>query len=410
MRIIRFLGSDSRVHHGEQLENGSASVLLDPQGIFGPAGATSQRGLFAGRRVLVADDDDKMREMMAAVLQRVGCECTVCHDGAQAMQAIGREPLDMIVTDIVMPHHNGYELFAAARETRADLPIVLVTGFGYDPNHSLVRATQEGAVAVLYKPFAPQRLLDELEEAVRLMTERPADALRRSDHEVGIEQVLAPIEPTNIVCVGRNYPEAGGTPPDRGASDDEMEVFIKPSTSVQNPFAPIQIPDCGDEDPLVEAEGELAVIIGATTRDVAPEDAMNGVLGFTAANDVTARRWQTTQGAPIWMRGKGFDTFCPLGPEIVTRDAVADANDLEVRTLVNGEVVRSGSTSSMLRSVESVVSTLSRGMTLRPGTVILTGAPPPLPGVAPRRLQAGDEVAVEIDGIGRLVNPVETCS
>ncbi len=151
-------------------------------------------------------------------------------------------------------------------------------------------------------------------------------------------------------------------------------------------------------------------MIGVEARDVAVREAMKHVLGFTAANDVTARQWQTRTGPPLWMRGKGFDTFCPLGPAIVTSEMVAKPDDLVVRTIVNSQSVRHGSTKDMIRSVAAIVSELSRHMTLPAGTVILTGAPPRASeSSASPPLQAGDEVAVEIDGIGRLVNHVEAC-
>ena len=182
---------------------------------------------------------------------------------------------------------------------------------------------------------------------------------------------------------------------------------MKPTTAVIGPGETIRMPDCGGADPLIDAEGELAVVIGAEARDVAEDDALGVVLGYTAAADVTARRWQTTSGPPLWIRGKGFDTFCPLGPVVVTTAELGNASGLGLRTIVNGTVVRQASTDDMLRPVAALVSELSRHVTLRPGTVILTGAPSLLKPEEHRPLGSGDEVVVEIEGIGRLVNRVE---
>jgi 2-keto-4-pentenoate hydratase/2-oxohepta-3-ene-1,7-dioic acid hydratase in catechol pathway len=402
MRIIRFLDRDGRVHLGEEHGDGTATVLVDPQGVMGGRAQSAFRERFRGRVALVADDDENMRELMATVLTRVGCQCTVCTDGAEAIHALEHQPIDLVVSDIVMPHHDGYEIFAAAKRENSDIPVVLVTGFGYDPTHSLVRASKEGLTAVLYKPFTPHELLEEVDRAMRGAAGTPASTLARLDERLEIAKLLAPVAPPNVVCVGRNYGDA----PDAGPPD-ELEVFMKPSTAVQAPGEPIRLPAAAT-DPLVDVEGELAVVIGARAQSVAPEHALEHVLGYTAANDVTARHWQRPAGPPVWMRGKGFDTFCPMGPAIVTPDEIGDPDALEVRTVVNGRTVRSGSTAGMIRPVATVVSELSRHITLEPGTVILTGAPPALePPDEAARLADGDEVAVEIDAIGRLVNRVE---
>jgi len=419
MRIIRFIDTDGRIHHGRDDGNGVATELLDPQGVLGPSSTAPQRAMFHDRHALVADDDERMRELMATVLRRVGCKCTVCADGRDAINVIEQESIDLVVSDIVMPHHNGYDIFTAAKKRHHDIPIVLVTGFGYDPTHSLVRASEEGLAAVLYKPFTPQQLLDELDRAIRVATPRPIDALIAGE-SIPVDKLLAPLDPCEIVCVGRNYRAAaagaagggagtGDGPTDEPSSIDELEVFLKPSTSRVGPGEAIRIPKCGGIDPLLAAEGELAVVIGATIREQAEEDVPGFILGYTAANDVTARHWQTKGGPSAWMRGKGFDTFCPLGPAIVTPDELGGAEDLLIRTVVNGEVIRSGSTKEMMRSVACLISELSRHVTLKPGTVVLTGAPPLLP---PDRqcepLAAGDEVVIDIEGIGRLENPVES--
>ena len=141
------------------------------------------------------------------------------------------------------------------------------------------------------------------------------------------------------------------------------------------------------------------------TTNISEADALDCVLGYTIANDVTARVFQTPTGPPLWMRGKGFDTFCPLGPAIITRDEIADPQDLGIRTIINGKAVRDGHTSQMIRTVSQIIAILSRHMTLRCGAVILTGAPPPISQSPP--LQAGDFVMAEITGLGSLQNTVQ---
>ena len=147
-------------------------------------------------------------------------------------------------------------------------------------------------------------------------------------------------------------------------------------------------------------------MIGTEASKVPEADALGYVLGYLAANDVTARRWQRDDSPQAWMRGKGFDTFCPIGPTIVTPDELPDPDSVMITTSVHGQVVRRGSTSQMARTVARIISEVSSVITLYPGTLLLTGAPPsvtsdPMPGLRP-----GDEVCVEIDGIGQLVNPV----
>ncbi|MFL6296837.1 MAG: fumarylacetoacetate hydrolase family protein, partial [Actinomycetes bacterium] len=173
----------------------------------------------------------------------------------------------------------------------------------------------------------------------------------------------------------------------------EPVIFLKPSTSVVGPGDPIVRPVGVGR---VDFEGELAVIVGKLVRRLAPEDAIQAVLGFTCANDVTARDLQQADGQ--WTRAKGFDTFCPLGPWIETD---LDSSDLAISTLVNGEVKQQARTSQLERGVAELLAFVSRVMTLLPGDVLLTGTPA---GVGP--LEAGDRVEVEVEGIGVLANPV----
>jgi 2-keto-4-pentenoate hydratase/2-oxohepta-3-ene-1,7-dioic acid hydratase in catechol pathway len=158
----------------------------------------------------------------------------------------------------------------------------------------------------------------------------------------------------------------------------------------------------------VDFEGELAVILDRTARHLRPEEALNFVRGYTCANDVSARRWQKHGGGGQWVRGKGFDTFCPLGPVLVTADEIPDPQTLSVRCLLNGRVMQSGGTEDMIFPVAEIIARLSQDTTLLPGTLILTGTPPGV-GFArrpPVYLAHGDRVRVEIDAIGALENPV----
>jgi 2-keto-4-pentenoate hydratase/2-oxohepta-3-ene-1,7-dioic acid hydratase in catechol pathway len=205
-------------------------------------------------------------------------------------------------------------------------------------------------------------------------------------------RLLAPVIPSKIVCVGKNYrdhaAELGTEVP------DEPLFFLKPSSSVIGPGEPIRLPtDLAEE---VHHEAELAVVIGALLHRVSPEEAMAGVLGYTCANDVTARDLQRRESQ--WFRGKGFDSFCPLGPAVATG---LDPADLRVRCLVDGEVRQDGTTADLLWGVATLLSEISQVVTLLPSDVVLTGTPA---GVGP--LAPGQRVRVEIDGIGALENPV----
>jgi 2-keto-4-pentenoate hydratase/2-oxohepta-3-ene-1,7-dioic acid hydratase in catechol pathway len=204
-------------------------------------------------------------------------------------------------------------------------------------------------------------------------------------------RLLAPMLPSKVVAIGRNYAEHA-----RELGNDVPEtpvVFLKPSTSVIGPREAIQYPSQSAE---VHHEAELAVVIGRLCRDVPAERVGDVVLGYTCANDVTARDLQRAESQ--WGRAKGFDTFCPLGPWVETD---LDPADVAVRCEVNGEVRQDGRTSAMVRDVGYLVAFLSAAMTLLPGDVILTGTPA---GVGP--LAVGDEVTVTIEGIGTLSNRV----
>jgi 2-keto-4-pentenoate hydratase/2-oxohepta-3-ene-1,7-dioic acid hydratase in catechol pathway len=206
--------------------------------------------------------------------------------------------------------------------------------------------------------------------------------------------LLAPALPTKIVCVGLNYP----THADESsmALPTEPLLFLKPPSSVVGPGQPIFLPPQSER---VDYEAELAVVIGRRCRDVAPEEAWDCVLGVTCGNDVTARDLQKRDHQ--WTRAKGFDTFCPLGPWLVTGLSESDVADLEVICRVNGEVRQQGCTSDMVFSPPQLIAYIASIMTLEPGDVVLTGTPS---GIGP--LAAGDVVEVEVEGIGVLRSPV----
>lgn len=216
---------------------------------------------------------------------------------------------------------------------------------------------------------------------------------------------LAPVEPRQIIGIGLNYAthaaEAGMDVPNFPV------MFLKALGSVQNPEDPIILTrQMGSEQ--VDYEAELAVVIGRTCRDVNRREALDYVLGFTCANDVSARDWQLEKGGSQWSRGKSFDTFCPLGPVLVTTDEFGDPNCKKIRTMLNGEIVQDGATSDMVFDVPALIEFLSAGTTLMSGTVILTGTPPGVgSSYQPQKwLQEGDEITVEIEGIGALRNRV----
>jgi 2,4-didehydro-3-deoxy-L-rhamnonate hydrolase len=213
---------------------------------------------------------------------------------------------------------------------------------------------------------------------------------------------LAPLRPGKILCIGLNYMdhcrEQHLEPPDRPT------LFAKFPTSVIGPGEPIRWP--ADFSAQVDYEAELAVVIGKPASRVAEADALDHVFGYTTANDVTARDVQ--RGDKQWIRGKAADTFCPLGPAVVTRDEVPDPQALAIGCRVNGETRQASSTREMIFPVRAIVAFISRAITLEPGDVILTGTPD---GVGVFRnpkvfLQPGDRVEVEIADFGVLANPV----
>ena len=229
--------------------------------------------------------------------------------------------------------------------------------------------------------------------------------LTDTEEPVAEPKLLAPVQPAAILCIGLNYAahaaEGGKSAPERPV------LFMKTPSAVQHPGEPIVLPR-RLRSTRVDYEAELAIVIGKPCKNVSRDDALKYVLGYTCGNDVSARDWQRTGGGGQWCRGKTFDTFAPLGPVLVTTDELGDAGDLRLTTTIGGEVLQDSRTSDMIFSVAKLVEFLSASVTLAPGTVILSGTPEGV-GFArtpPRWLAPGDEVTIEIEGIGKLVNPV----
>lgn len=204
-------------------------------------------------------------------------------------------------------------------------------------------------------------------------------------------RLLAPVAPTKIVCVGRNYAEHAA---ELGNQVGEFPlIFLKALSSLTDPGADVVHPPISQR---VDYEGELALVIGRRCRNLSQAEARSVIFGYTIANDVTARDLQTIEKQ--WARAKGFDTFGPVGPWV---DTDYDPANRQLRTLVNGEVRQDSNTDLMVFSIERVLAHITEAMTLEPGDLILTGTPS---GVGP--VQPGDSMTVTIDGLGELSNPV----
>ncbi|MDD5474936.1 MAG: fumarylacetoacetate hydrolase family protein [Syntrophales bacterium] len=221
---------------------------------------------------------------------------------------------------------------------------------------------------------------------------------------VTVKRLLAPLAPTLIYAIGLNYrrhaDETGASYPDRPV------LFMKATTSVIGHGETILLPLAGPDE--VDYEAELAIVIGKKGKNISAAEAEEYIFGYCCANDISARDWQLRKQKGQWVRAKSFDTFCPLGPAVVTRDEIDTPNDLRIRTLINGRSFQDSTTADMLFNVYEIVSDLSSSVTLLPGAVILTGTPE---GVGftrtpPVFLAPGDEVSIQIEGIGELTNPV----
>lgn len=232
-------------------------------------------------------------------------------------------------------------------------------------------------------------------EKIGLIDGSPFGEYRRLEAEIDLDMVelLPPTLPSKIICVGRNYVDHAK---EHGVEVPEVPMlFLKPPSALIGHRMPIILPPQSSQ---VEHEAELTVVIGKRGRWISPGDAMDYVFGYTIGNDVTARDLQRRDGQ--WTRGKGFDTFCPVGPWIETD---IDSYDLLITCRVNQDVRQMGSTRDMVFSIPQLIAFASSIMTLEPGDLLLTGTPA---GVSP--LNPGDVVEVSIEGIGELTNSVVT--
>jgi len=254
---------------------------------------------------------------------------------------------------------------------------------GAEPDRRLIRMLRRGLLD-------PQFIREQLEWA--------RHSGRNFLLDTGKSAPLLPLRPTKIICMARNWAghaKEGGHP-----LPDQPIFFAKTDNCACGPGDPIRIPDGIGR---VDHEGELGVVIARRVSRVSAVEAMNSVLGYTIINDVTAREFQRRlagEGFP-WFQAKSLDSFAPLGPWIVTRDAMEPLEGKRIRITVNGELRQDGLLDDLHFKVPQILEAISRHITMIPGDIIATGTPS---GVGP--IKAGDEVAVEIDGIGRLVNPV----
>lgn len=220
-----------------------------------------------------------------------------------------------------------------------------------------------------------------------------------------VAKLLAPIIPVDILCIGLNYAfhaDEGGHP-----KPEFPILFMKNVGAIQNPGDPIIIPNRLKCE-AVDFECELAVVIGKECYNTSQADALDRVLGYTCAHDVSERHWQLNGGGGQWCRGKTFATFCPIGPCLVTTDEITDPHTLQLKTTLNGEVMQDWNTNDMIFSIPRLIEFLSAGTRLLPGTLLLTGTPHGI-GAArqpPVYMKDGDKVTISIENIGDLHNPV----
>ncbi|KAF4034516.1 Fumarylacetoacetate (FAA) hydrolase family [Phytophthora infestans] len=247
---------------------------------------------------------------------------------------------------------------------------------------------------------------DDGSTAMLVEDDDPLGSLHFTGETATIEKVLAPVVPSQILGIGLNYRKHAK---ETNMPEPKFPVlFTKGINALQHPHDPVVIPRVASDPPEVDYECELAVVLKEAACNVTEEEALTYVGGYTCANDISARRWQGKKGGGQWCRAKTFDTFCPLGPVLITPEIIPDPQTLEIATYLNGEQVQKSNTGDMIFSVAKLISQLSQDCTLPKGTLILTGTPEGV-GVArspPLFLAPGDMVEIEIERIGKLVNPV----
>jgi len=249
------------------------------------------------------------------------------------------------------------------------------------------------------------RPLDDKGSSMEILSGDPFQGVTLTGRMVSGFTILAPMVPAAILCIGLNYRKHAE---EMNAKIPKFPVlFFKNPCALLDPGAFITIPR-NLLSTQVDYEGELAIVIGKTCRNVTRQSALEHVLGYTVANDVSAREWQKVWGGSHWCRGKSFDTFAPMGPWLVTRDEIPDPNTLRITTRVNGETLQDSNTGDMIFDVPALIEFLSGDTTLEAGTIILTGTPSGVGmGCVPQRwLKEGDQVEVEIEKIGILANTV----
>lgn len=240
-----------------------------------------------------------------------------------------------------------------------------------------------------------------------LLTGDIYDQFMKTGQRQVVKKLLPPVSPSVIYCIGLNYK--------LHARETGMElppypvVFMKNVSAATGHLSPVLIPKACTRKPEVDYEAELAVVIKKEVKNISEENALKAVLGYTCANDISARRWQMHAGGGQWIRGKSFDTFCPVGPWIVTPDEIQTPDNLDIECELNGKIMQQSNTSDMIFSVARLIAYLSESTTLVPGTLILTGTPS---GVGftrnpPVFLKPGDVVKTRIENIGTLENEVK---
>lgn len=237
----------------------------------------------------------------------------------------------------------------------------------------------------------------------------PCTGVKRTGEQGAVKRLLAPIVPTDIYCVGLNYMKHyEESAKKRGIPlPPKPPVWLKPSSTLAHPEQDVWMPEIENGGDL-DWEAELTIVIGKACRNVKKEDALKYVLGYTMGNDVTLRYWQKNAGAAQWTKGKGFDTFAPLGPVIVTTEEIPDPQVLRLQTRVNGETMQDFNTDDMIFNCAEIIEWFSHNTTLLPGSVIMTGTGQ---GVGTGRsppvfMKVGDVVEVEGEGIGILRNRI----
>ena len=253
-------------------------------------------------------------------------------------------------------------------------------------------------------PDIPPDLLNLLEAGPAALEAAREAAEGGEGIDAGGVHVAAPIQnPEKILCIGLNYADHAAE--SNMPIPSEPVVFSKFSSTIIGPGDAIRLPSVTRS---IDYEVELVVVIGTAGKDISESDAMDHVAGYTVGHDVSARDFQLEKPGGQWLLGKTFDTFAPLGPDIVTPDEVDDPHNLGIRCILNGQTVQDSNTEQLIFKIDQLIGYLSRVVTLQPGDLIFTGTPPGV-GMARRPqlwLRAGDTVVCEVDGIGRLENPV----